>query len=74
MVSPARTYAVRGNLVSNLTLPIDHEDLAIGWSSLIRERACGPIVLEVYPIPVVSALPHSQTFSTSLVSRNSKHG
>ena len=74
MASPARTYAVRGNLVSNLTLPIDHVDLSIGWSSIIRERACGPIVFKGYPIPIVSALPRSQTFSTSLVSRNSQHG
>lgn len=67
----ARAYAVRGNLVSNLTLPIDHEDLAIGRSSLTREQACELIVLDSCSISIVSALPHSQIFSTSLVSRNS---
>jgi hypothetical protein len=74
MAPPARAYAVRGNLVSSLMLPIEHEDLAIAKFSLTRERACGPIVLDGCPIPIVSALTHSQIFSTSLVSRNSQHG
>ena len=74
MAPPASAYAVRGNLVSNLALPIDHEDLVIGRSSLTREQACEPIVLDGCSIPIVSALPHSQIFSTSLVSRNSQHG
>jgi hypothetical protein len=74
MAPYVRAYAVRGNLVSNLTLPIDREDLAIDRSSLTRQRARGLIVLNGCPIPTFSALPHGHTFSTSLVSRNSQYG
>ena len=74
MASPVRAYEVRGNLVSNLTLPIDHENLPIARSSLTREQACELIVLDGCPIPTVSALSHGQIISTFLVSRNSQHG
>ena len=74
MAPPVRAYAVRGNLVSNLMLLMDHEDLAIGRSSLTRERTRKPIALDGCPIPTVSALSHGRIISTFLVSRNSQHG
>ncbi len=74
MAPPARAHEVRGNLVSNQALPMDHEDFGTGRSWFIRERACKPVVLDGCPIPTVSALSHGQIISTSLVSRNSQHG